>query len=131
MTIYIDTNYKCHVTDDGTMTAVETDAFDGMCTEYIEGYRYVPAGQTWTREDGVETVGGARRGTAQIRAPAARTVRIRAVRNRNRVGGEHMTIEERKNAILAKIAEIQQGGTDEEKQDMQEALNILGVTVDE
>lgn len=49
MTIYIDTNYKCHVTDDGTMTAVETDAFDGMCTEYIEGYRYVPAGQTWTR----------------------------------------------------------------------------------
>lgn len=42
-----------------------------------------------------------------------------------------MTIEERKNAILAKIAEIQQGGTDEEKQDMQEALNILGVTLNE
>lgn len=42
-----------------------------------------------------------------------------------------MTIEERKNAILAKIEEIQQGGTDEEKQDMQEALNVLGVTVDE
>lgn len=42
-----------------------------------------------------------------------------------------MTIAERKNAILAKIAEIQQGGTDEEKQDMQEALNVLGVTVDE
>ena len=57
MTIYIDTNYKCHVTDDGTMTAVETDAFDGMCTEYIEGYRFVPAGQTWTRDDGVEFPG--------------------------------------------------------------------------
>lgn len=42
-----------------------------------------------------------------------------------------MTIEERKNAILAKIAEIKQSGTDEEKQDMQEALNVLGVTVDE
>lgn len=42
-----------------------------------------------------------------------------------------MTIKERKNAILAKIAEIQQGGTDEEKQDMQEALNVLGVTVNE
>ena len=54
MSIYIDKNYKCHVTDDGTMTAVETDAFDGMCTEYIEGYRFVPAGQTWTREDGME-----------------------------------------------------------------------------
>lgn len=42
-----------------------------------------------------------------------------------------MTIEERKNAILAKIAEIKQGGTDEEKQDMKEALNVLGVTTDE
>lgn len=57
MTIYIDNDYKCHVTDDGTMTAVETDAFDGMCTKYIEGYRFVPAGQTWTRDDGVEFVG--------------------------------------------------------------------------
>ena len=42
-----------------------------------------------------------------------------------------MTIAERKAAILAKIAEIQQGGTDEEKADMQNALNILGVTADE
>lgn len=57
MTIYIDTDFKCHVTDDGTMTTVETDAFDGMCTEYIEGYRFVPAGQTWTRDDGVEFSG--------------------------------------------------------------------------
>ncbi len=57
MTIYIDNNYRCHVTDDGTLTAIETDAFDGKCTEYIEGYRYVPAGQTWTREDGEEFSG--------------------------------------------------------------------------
>ena len=42
-----------------------------------------------------------------------------------------MTIEERKNAILARIAEIKQGGTDEEKQDMQNALNVRGVTVNE
>ena len=42
-----------------------------------------------------------------------------------------MTIEERKNAILAKITEIKQGGTDEEKQDMQNALNVLGGTVNE
>lgn len=54
MTIYIDNDYKCHVADDGTMTAVETDYFNGKCDAYIEGYRYVPAGQTWTREDGVE-----------------------------------------------------------------------------
>lgn len=54
MIIYIDNDYKCHTTGNGTMTAVETDAFDGKCTEYIEGYRFVPSGQTWTREDGVE-----------------------------------------------------------------------------
>ena len=54
MTIYIDNDYKCHVSDpDGTMTAVETDAFDGKCPAYIEGYRYIPAGESWTRPDGV------------------------------------------------------------------------------
>ena len=52
-TIYIDSDFKCHVTDDGTMTAVETDFFDGKCDAYIEGYRFVPAGETWTRDDGV------------------------------------------------------------------------------
>lgn len=52
-TIYIDSKFKCHVTDDGTMTAVETDAFDGKCDTFIEGYRYVPAGESWTRYDGV------------------------------------------------------------------------------
>ena len=54
MTIYIDNDYKCHVSDpDGTMTAVETDFFDGKCAAYIEGYRFVPAGESWTRQDGV------------------------------------------------------------------------------
>lgn len=42
-----------------------------------------------------------------------------------------MTIEERKNAILAKIAEIKHGGSDEEKQDMRAALAALGVTDEE
>ena len=42
-----------------------------------------------------------------------------------------MTIEERKQVILAKIEEIKQSGTDEEKQDMQNALNVLGVTNEE
>ena len=54
MTIYIDNDFKCHVSDpDGTYTAVETTAFDGKCDSYIEGYRFVPAGATWTRPDGV------------------------------------------------------------------------------
>lgn len=51
-TIYIDSEYKCHVTDDGTMTAVETEVFDGKCDAFIEGYRFVPEGETWTQDDG-------------------------------------------------------------------------------
>lgn len=51
-TIYIDTEFKCHITNDGTMTAVETDFFDSRCDAFIEGYRFVPAGESWTREDG-------------------------------------------------------------------------------
>ncbi len=57
MTIYLDADYKCHTTDDGTMTEVETDFFDGKCKTFIEGYRYVPAGEMWTREDGMEFPG--------------------------------------------------------------------------
>ena len=51
-TIYIDSDFKCHVSNDGTMTAVETDFFDGKCDTFIEGYRFVPDGETWTRSDG-------------------------------------------------------------------------------
>ena len=51
-TIYIDSEFKCHLSDDGTMTAVETDFFDGKCDTLIEGYRFVPSGESWTREDG-------------------------------------------------------------------------------
>lgn len=57
MMIYIDSEFKCHVSDDGTMTAVKTDAFDGKCDTYIEGYRFIPIGQTWTRADGVVFTG--------------------------------------------------------------------------
>lgn len=42
-----------------------------------------------------------------------------------------MTIEERKNAVLARITEIKQGGSDEEKQDMKAALDLLGVVNEE
>ena len=51
-TIYIDSEFKCHVTNDGTMTAVETEFFDGKCDAFVEGYRFVPYGETWTRSDG-------------------------------------------------------------------------------
>lgn len=52
-TIYIDSDFKCHVSNDGTMTAIETDFFDGKCDAYIEGYRFVPYGESWARSDGV------------------------------------------------------------------------------
>lgn len=58
MTIYIDSDCKCHTSPSEGLTAVETDAFDGKCRQYIEGYRFVPAGQTWVRGDG-ETFTGA------------------------------------------------------------------------
>ena len=52
MTIYIDDDYKCYVSDVEGRRAVETDFFDGKCPEWIESYRFVPEGETWTREDG-------------------------------------------------------------------------------
>lgn len=57
MKIYIDSDFKCHITDDGAMIAVETDFFDGKCDTFIEGYRYIPAGESWTRSDGVVFTG--------------------------------------------------------------------------
>lgn len=52
MTIYIDSDYKCHTTTADGLTAVETNYFDGKCRAYIEGYRFVPSGSTWVRSDG-------------------------------------------------------------------------------
>ena len=57
MTIYIDSEYICHLVNDGTMAEVETDVFDGKADAYIQGYRYVPEGETWTRADGVQFKG--------------------------------------------------------------------------
>ena len=47
--IYIDTAYKCNVTNDGTMEQIETDSFDGMCDAAIECHIYVPAGREYHR----------------------------------------------------------------------------------
>lgn len=52
-TIYIDSECKCHTANDGSMTAVETDFFDGKCDTFVEGYRFVSNGEIWTRTDGV------------------------------------------------------------------------------
>lgn len=56
-TIYLDSDFKCHISVADGRTQVETDAFDGKCDAYIEGYRFIPGGQTWTRADGTVFVG--------------------------------------------------------------------------
>lgn len=51
--IYLDTAFRCYVSPGDGLTPVETADFDGKCDTYIEGYRFVPDGKTWVREDGV------------------------------------------------------------------------------
>lgn len=57
MKIYIDSEFKCHAANADGLTAVETDVFSGKAPGYIEGYRFVPAGHTWKRSDGVVFAG--------------------------------------------------------------------------
>ena len=57
MTIYIDSDYKCYVSAAEGRRGGETDAFNGKCPEWIESFRFVPADETWTREDGEEFAG--------------------------------------------------------------------------
>lgn len=56
-TIYLDSDYVCHISNDGTMREIQTDVFDGQQDEYIKGYRFIPEGETWTRADGVQFTG--------------------------------------------------------------------------
>lgn len=57
MKVYINNDYRCYVTNNGTMREVEVPDFDGKCPAYIEGTRYIPPGETWTRSDGVVFTG--------------------------------------------------------------------------
>lgn len=104
MKIYIDTEYKCHTEPADGLTAVETDFFDGKCKTFIEGYRFVPEGQEWTREDGVVFKG-------EMIAPWKDYTMLAAAQQ----GYEEAQ------AVPA---------TDEEKEDMKSALETLGVNVD-
>jgi hypothetical protein len=57
MKIYIDSDCKCHAAPADGLTAVDTDFFGGKAPRYIDGYRFVPAGESWTREDGAVFAG--------------------------------------------------------------------------
>jgi hypothetical protein len=57
MIVFIDKDYKCHMTNDDNLRAVETAFFDGKCPAYIEGFRFIPSGEIWVRDDGIEFCG--------------------------------------------------------------------------
>ena len=101
MTIYIDSNYKCYVSAAEGRRAVETDAFNGKCDEWIESYRFVLEGETWTREDGEVFKGEMVTPWKDLsEAYAAQTVYV----------------EQQRSTVQAQA------------EDMQAALNVLGVT---
>ena len=57
MELYIDSQYKCHVSSGEGLREMNVDFFEGKCKIFIEGYRYIPVGESWTRPDGVVFTG--------------------------------------------------------------------------
>lgn len=55
--IYIDSDFLCYAAAGDGLQEIETDFFDGKCAAFIEGYRFIPAGESWTRGDGVVFTG--------------------------------------------------------------------------
>lgn len=53
MTVFIDNEFKCHTTQTEGLKAVDTSFFDGKCDTFIEGYRFIPAGESWTDKHGI------------------------------------------------------------------------------
>lgn len=47
MRIFIDEDFKCHAEPAEGLRGFDIPFFDGKCTAFIEGYRYVPEGETW------------------------------------------------------------------------------------
>ena len=52
MKIYIDSDFRCHTIPDENLREFDVPFFDDKCATLIEGYRYVPPGESWIREDG-------------------------------------------------------------------------------
>lgn len=52
MRIYIDSDYMCHATEAAGLRPFDVPFFDGKCPAFIESFRFVPAGESWTRKDG-------------------------------------------------------------------------------
>lgn len=52
MKIFIDADCLCHSAQGDGLREFDTPFFEGKCPAFIDGYRYVPEGETWQREDG-------------------------------------------------------------------------------
>lgn len=54
--IYLADDFRCHIDNDGggayTPWEDATGFFAGKCCAFVEGYRVVPQGASWTRPDG-------------------------------------------------------------------------------
>lgn len=97
-TIYLDREFRCHAVPGEGLREVETELFDGKCDAFVDGYRLVPAGESWVREDGAVFSG-------EMIAPWMDYHVLAAY-------------QEQYEAMLPEI------------EDMQQALQTLGVTVD-
>ena len=51
MKIYIDSDFKCHVAPGDGLREFETKFFSNVPDAYVEGYRYIPYGETWVRKE--------------------------------------------------------------------------------
>lgn len=51
-TIYIDSDFMCHLENAEGRTEVGTDVFDGIVDAAIFYYRYIPQGEEWTDSKG-------------------------------------------------------------------------------
>ena len=56
-TIYIDSDFMCYTTNDGTRTEIQTDYFDDLCDNAIELMRFVPEGRVWYHPKGFVVYG--------------------------------------------------------------------------
>lgn len=53
MKVYIDDEFKCYTQAAEGFTPFEVPFFNGKCDTFIEGYRFIPFRESWTRSDGM------------------------------------------------------------------------------
>lgn len=103
MRIFIDADCKCYTVTDEGRREFDAEFFDDKCSAFVEGYRYVPAGETWTRADGAVFAGEM----------------ISPWKDYSILAAAQAAYEQAQSESAAEIA------------DMQSALNVMGVSVNE